>query len=288
MEPLRSLCASPAADDVGPHQEYDGAYPGPHAARNDIPGVSDISSQESQGQPTLPNLSTLGLYIPSLAALLWFDMLRSPDSIRAVNDHIMRQGQPTPSPYPPVILGLSRSEPSGLHYLHAPAPRSGVLQHPHDARQLTKSVDDWMDGLPSFPSNNDGDGDGDRGFIEKRRDAIVTSSTDLDGGDKEPGPGAQDKDETQETHKECYWRNISRYLRTEQGSRPVVMCMICHEKEIVIRELQPRRDDGDQEEPCIFSCGHVVGATCWHKWGEFREGTRKDWRCPICNTLIYL
>lgn len=162
----------------------------------------------------------------------------------------------------------------------------GVPQRSTEARDIAGRVNCWR-GPPLFPPNNrDGNGDGNGRSGDRKGDAIATSVADLDGGNKEGGPAAQDGDEGPGTHHEVYWRNIKSYQQQGEGSRPVVICAICREKELVISELQPRRDDGDQEEIMVFDCGHVVGATCWSQWVKIQADTETIMKCPICNVPI--
>lgn len=155
-----------------------------------------------------------------------------------------------------------------------------------EAREIARRVN-YRVGPPVFPENNrDGNGDGNGRSGDRGGDAIVTSVADLDGGNKEGGLAIQDEDEDPGTHHEVYWPNIKNYQQQRGGSRPVVTCAICLEKELVINGLQPRRDDGDQEEPFVFGCDHVVGATCWSQWVEIQEDTGRFMQCPICNTPV--
>lgn len=101
--------------------------------------------------------------------------------------------------------------------------------------------------------------------------------------DDDAGEGLElaiERGETLAGFEDVCWPDIQGYLYTGLGTRPVVICMICQARELVIEGLQPRDEGADQEELVVLSCDHVVGGTCWNQWAASQEQYLK---CPLCS-----
>lgn len=105
-----------------------------------------------------------------------------------------------------------------------------------------------------------------------------------------------------DTIEENYWPNITRWLETGEGPKPVVNCTICCVAKLAIPGLQEanassssannnNNDDGEFEPYHILQCGHVFGAECVSRWVfecfNSTALTSGGPRCPMCREPVY-
>ncbi|KXX82206.1 Penicillin-binding protein 4 [Madurella mycetomatis] len=105
-----------------------------------------------------------------------------------------------------------------------------------------------------------------------------------------------DVSENRISHETNYWPNISNWLQTHQGPKPVVNCIICARK-LTIPGLQSLGDDDDDdhwadnwEDHVILGCGHVYGDKCMRAWVLeclLQNDDPNGPGCPMCREHIY-
>jgi hypothetical protein len=82
-----------------------------------------------------------------------------------------------------------------------------------------------------------------------------------------------------------YIPNMPEYLRTDEGSRPVVNCSICGSKVLIPglpgHSKDPSNDE-EYEDLCILPCGHVFGTDCFFKSALGILQTMVDGPGPLC------